>query len=734
MARLQSSTNTPGPGSYAVRREATSPPPHVRFIAPSASAFRSRGPQISAISHCPGSSEFMASTIKDNPGPGEYSTSGNLAKALQVKKDSSHGLASISYSKSMPSMPPKRDPKLQRYSGHETDAIGPGDYDGTIPDSLRRTKVATNFHTSLSQRKPYEQSGVPDGPGPGAFRVERDMQKGTTSGFRSEVKQVPSMVTQDGPGPGTYEELSVGSMSAPTEDKPLAFSGLRSTSDRSQSWQLLDQPFTHPEYVHKVPGPGHYPARHGFGSEKTRRARSTSDIVDTRKYHGVHQPHQVISLRDTDGLKLWGFDTSDEKCKPVKDNGVPTANYNIDESMGQSLKAKLREPAKLGRKGPFGSTGERFGKGSFIEQDTGPCPGPGQHQNVETKDNFYSLRGEQTVRSFRSGLPRFPRDFSIDNSPMPEPCTYEPSDKVNYRNKFRRARSDHLSFGSGASRWDPNEVVGGQKHSTNPGPGGYNPALVVGNIPGGAKSTCQRISKAPTPNDVPSWKSVGPGHYNTHGTTMHGMTYNVSGPDAAWRAQGWTKNVMEPPNIGGGAGGGISATRSRLGNGPGGGAGKNTLAHNTAMWEDDAARRAKKAAAAAKSKKAPLAIQDGQSPVASPSSLAGSGALKQPGSTTPGFSDSMGATGSVAAPATPAAVPAAEAASASAEAPAAADAAPGDSGEAAVVAEPAAPTASETEVVADAVAPPEAEAAPAAGSEAPAEGAPPAEAEGADEF
>merc|ERR1711976_750955 len=129
--------------------------------------------------------------------------------------------------------------------------------------------------------------------------------------------------------------------------------------------------------------------------------------------------------------------------------------------------------------------------------------------------------------------------------------------KVNYRNKFRRPKVQHLSFGSGGSRWNPNEVFVGKKHIPNPGPGEYSPRLST-NVSLGSIGSTRRDLAA-----LPPGSSPGPGQYETHGTTMHLMTYNVSGPEAARRAQGYYQSVMEPPNIGGGAGGGITGTRSR---------------------------------------------------------------------------------------------------------------------------------------------------------------------------
>lgn len=636
VVRQQSTMVMPGPGTYQVRRATSSPPvnSNTRFIASSASAFRARSPQISPAIGCPGSTEFVASTAKDNPGPGEYAVVGDLTRALQVKKDSSHGLSSISYSKSMPSIPPARDSKGFRFTGRDADKIGPADYDGTIPAQMSRTRSATDFHQSPSKRQMFAHNATidnfmpnPEQPGPGDFLVMGELTKGTSSAFLCKVPQVPPMggKSQDNPGPGTYEDDAIWT----SEDKPLAFASVRSTSDRSQSWQHLSHPFTHPENVHRVPGPGTYPNPPGFNGSKIRRARGAADVLGGRKFHAIHQPQQVMSLRDTDGNKLWGFDCSDEKScnKPNRDNGVPSLAYNIEDSMGQSLKSKLKEPMKLGKMGIFGSQAKRFHGGAF-DPPAEISPGPGEHQNLDKRDGYHSLKGQPTVLSFKSGQHRLPPDPSRDKSMKPDPGTYEAFDKVNYRSKYRRAKNDHLSFGSSAGRWNPNEVFVGQKFTAIPGPGEYEGALPKGKVVGAAITTTTR-------NGENRDHRLGPGVYNVHGSTMHRMTYNVSGQEAAVRDQGFLNNVMEPPNVGGGSGGGIHGTRSRLGHLPGG-SGNTSLQADEALWEEDRLRAEARASVFAKSsQKGWAAIQDNPSasapvvgpmstPIAAPSALKGS--------------------------------------------------------------------------------------------------------------
>merc|ERR1719409_283155 len=100
--------------------------------------------------------------------------------------------------------------------------------------------------------------------------------------------------------------------------------------------------------------------------------------------------------------------------------------------MGQSIKAKLREPAKIGKNGVFGSQSDRF-FGFALDPPVGECPGPGEHQNLEKRDGFDSFKGQTTRTSFKSTQHRLPRDPLLDTSPKPSPGTYEAFDKVNYR-------------------------------------------------------------------------------------------------------------------------------------------------------------------------------------------------------------------------------------------------------------------------------------------------------------
>merc|ERR1719215_1290270 len=159
--------------------------------------------------------------------------------------------------------------------------------------------------------------------------------------------------------------------------------------------------------------------------------------------------------------------------------------------MGQSMQAKLREPIKIGKNGVFGSQSERICQIGVNPNKGASEPGPGEHQNIEKRGDLAGrLKGESN--SFKSGQSRLPRNPMEDKSPKPCPGSYEAFDKVNYRSPFRQPKNNHLSFGSSAGRWNPNETFSGQKYMDFPGQGAHDPQLAVGNIRGGAHQTSIR--------------------------------------------------------------------------------------------------------------------------------------------------------------------------------------------------------------------------------------------------
>jgi len=603
---------TPGPGAYNVRRANSSPAVDRPATEPPSSAFRSGGPRITPQVHCPGASEYLPSSIAENPGPGAYT----LNRSITTRPDSSlcvegfsRGPPVVGLSQSMPSFPPLRDPQLVRFSGRgcvvdprqrirpeHKDQLGPGDYEHHSQDSkvVNKAGRTADFHASDSNRQLFEPTVAientmtdPVNPGPGTYsNISRQLTKSTTQPFLSKTPQLcGNAVTNKIPGPGTYPDEEGASPAAEPAEQPLAFSGARAgSSGRCASWpsQLgvrsdthrtgwyrpaLTQPYSDPDFIF-FPGPGYYPKQQSFSGEKMKRARhSRVQANQLRKFHAVHTPHQQIALRDTDGAMLAGFDATEQRgcLVPLREVGVGPGQYSSDESMGQSMQSVLKKRGAVGRRGVFGTCQDRFhGFAAGALDFTGE---PGTAPSGPTLLASPGA-GAPSKMSFKSGVPKNPRDLAVeDPSLKPAPGNYEAFDGVNYKSKFRRPKTEHLSFGSSSSRWRSKETF-----AEPPGPGEYEPKSLQSNVGGAAKITTDRKLDQPPPGhpDGLGGDSLGPGKYNVDTSTLLRKTFNASGEDAARKAQGRPPAGAKAATIlpGGGAGGGAAGNRSRLKSAP----------------------------------------------------------------------------------------------------------------------------------------------------------------------
>lgn len=576
---------TPGPGAYSLSRSTSEPSisnPGKTHLAASlcTSPFRARASRLSSHNLkepilVPGStSEYKPSTICDNPGPGQYEMPAGTPARPESCLVAEPGQQSKSnmMPPSKPSIPAARDDTQSRYTGRGEDVLGPGDYDhdkhSSLKTVLRANGPSIDFHASTSQRDLYPPQCSIDNtqawvknPGPGTYNLRRKFTKGISQPFQSKTPQQLEVRNQN-PGPGTYliEETEMSTMSVSSSDK-LAFSGLRSTSSRDGFMRpALTQPYTDPDHMQEgtFPGPGTYAEQPTvFVGGKAKRARSTRDGLK-KKYLAVHNPRQMISLRDTDAGMMSGFQAnSDRPClMPLAERAVTDpGQYNNDECLGQSLKEGLKEPQKVGANGVFASTkdSDRF-HGWALEGREG-VPDPTHYQDPGRAAS--STNGELSKKSFKSGVPRFPPDYSVDNLPKPDPGHYEAFDKVNYQSKFRKSKTDHLSFGSCQHR--------AQKEATvdTPGPGEYQPKLIKRHVRGAPKLTAGRKLEPEIPVAQEAQGSIGPGSYDVSGSMLR-KTFNTSGARAAHRALSWPASMLEPPSWGGGAGGGVAGTAVRL--------------------------------------------------------------------------------------------------------------------------------------------------------------------------
>merc|ERR1712146_98382 len=181
--------------------------------------------------------------------------------------------------------------------------------------------------------------------------------------------------------------------------------------------------------------------------------------------------------------------------------------------------------------GVFGTGAERFCKSALNAQVEGS-------QDAGRYDVAVPKGGDEAARAvFQSNTARFKNDRGSDgqggfgdqysvppkNRIGPGPADYINDKEVNYRSPFRTPKRDHLSFGSGRTRFDAKEIFHGGQYNLNPGPGDYNGDFHPG--VSGSADVRDRRNLAPTVGSTNP--TVGPGSYETRSTLLK-KTYNVS--------------------------------------------------------------------------------------------------------------------------------------------------------------------------------------------------------------
>merc|ERR1712070_341562 len=82
----------------------------------------------------------------------------------------------------------------------------------------------------------------------------------------------------------------------------------------------------------------------------------------------------------------------------------------------------------------------------------------------------------------------------VEPAEKPGPGNYDCPERIpDYRSRFRKPAKEHLSFGSGGCRWDPNEVFVGTRFNPDPGPGENGPRTPAKHIRGAARDRCSRM-------------------------------------------------------------------------------------------------------------------------------------------------------------------------------------------------------------------------------------------------
>mmetsp|Transcript_49622 Transcript_49622/g.106293 ORF Transcript_49622/g.106293 Transcript_49622/m.106293 type:complete len:637 (+) Transcript_49622:80-1990(+) len=493
------SEETPGPGSYPFRGLGGSiggtteegsdarhgSEPH-EILGPHRSSFRARAPQISPIGLVPGSSEYMRSTVYENPGPGEYT----LPRSL--------GGVGATLGAPLPPVGPSL-----AHTGE------PALYDQEVRWDAARS---TNFHASASERSLFVH---PVSPGPARYNTTGELEKGPASPFTSTTTR-PHIVGPEGPGPGTYPAKSA----LRSDSLPSNF---RSGSPRE----------LYPDAKRSSPDPTHYQGSQvPFAGSPTstggRRGRSVGGGTLPRTFHGVSNPQLVLQLRDTDGFPGHAFHSSVPRFsgRAIQGNGCDPGTYEVEKAIGQSITSKLRAMAAHKGKGVFGAVSDRS-QGSAFNGNRNVIE-PGTYQAEERPQSTTSV----THNAFRSVSPRMPKSRS-DSGLIPGPGIYDPLHKAEYRSKLRPGNVERVCFGAGVAR----TTLFDASQSDFPGPGAHDPRLLPPNLGSGiVKSTDTKIAVRSKALDA-SGGAVGPGLYKVDLKWLR-KSFNATHDEFARRAQG----------------------------------------------------------------------------------------------------------------------------------------------------------------------------------------------------
>lgn len=597
MATWRTSSVTPGPDTYSVRRVESEPSlemaSRTNALGSGASPFRSRSGRCDPNSTreplmVPGSGPYRASSILDNPGPGTYDPKEPVVKrAAPAPKGLEEGPARVLVlSQSSPSIPPGKDPKSFNATGRPGDTIGPNHYNlehhtalktGVSRVGATSPAAMTNFHQSRAERDwlpkecSIDNTRPPDRfPGPGAYsNVRKKLTKGTSCGFLSGTPQLAtaqpyrskSSSTALTPGPGGYDPPDFASFVEPALDKDgrpqKGNAGLASAVSRDGWWRPLEEPFTDSDAVGgRVPDPGTYYQHKLLGPAKRARSSRSNELQDFQRYHGVHAPSLIMSLKKTDAaLNASFYNTAQRDClKEDKPTGAGPGTYDPNASMGQSIAAGMKEKTRIGAGGAFGSTktGNRFAQGMLDKctKNAGP-DAVGEYEFGSSVD----VDNDPAGMAFRSGTPQLAPDYTVDRIPKPGPGEYSPRLRNTWslkeaeadlqllypdaprdpaatrrRNKFRQPRKDHLCFGSAKKRFEADAM-----ETDKPPPGEYDVRKPLGDarkaprFPG-TKRNLEPKAKWELEQDPDSVR--GPGMYQLPGA-MKVNTFNISGEKVA---------------------------------------------------------------------------------------------------------------------------------------------------------------------------------------------------------
>lgn len=545
---------TPGPGAYIDGSSETT----IEGIKKTQMAsFKSRSKRMCPTA--PGSSTFLPSTIVDNPGPGSYPIGKSWSKSSLKPKEHqapvlelAHTVPSIPAQKVLPGASTERkDAEMagirMKHTGEREDRVGPAEYEiSTAGKVTQKDTLMVNFHSSNSNRRLFEPSSfienrMPDrqNPGPGTYEVmarnevEDALSAGTSVSqaymFASKTPMSHQRVVKPElavPGPGAYKSVEEAKINRGDAGMKSQFG---STVDRRGWSRPMNQPFTDPYHL-KVPGPGHYPdPKSSFRTPRSRNG-DPMEVVERKKFHGVHHPAQIMALQEMQG-PLHAFHSTDIRaCNRKLAQTTPApGEHNNEDSLGFSITSVLKEKATVGKKGVFGTTAPRFDRSAFgsksFSVDAGKYDVADSGKSEEAPRSMFQSQSPRLRNQEGGGDGGFADTYAvkIGKRQGPGPADYITDKEVNYRSPFRHPRREHLSFGTGRPRFDAKEIFHGQQYNLNPGPGDYNPAKKK-EVAGSARSRAPRALAQPLGC---TGLDVGPGSYETT-TTLLKKTYNVS--------------------------------------------------------------------------------------------------------------------------------------------------------------------------------------------------------------
>eukprot|EP00928_Gymnodinium_smaydae_P081535 TRINITY_DN6503_c0_g1_i1.p1 TRINITY_DN6503_c0_g1~~TRINITY_DN6503_c0_g1_i1.p1 ORF type:complete len:630 (+),score=112.46 TRINITY_DN6503_c0_g1_i1:162-2051(+) len=558
---LGTSAFTPGPGAYTAKKPTEDDP-----IGLGCASLRSKVSRLGPSA--PGSTVYTSSTIELNPGPDTYTLPrGDIDTIALPAKELTRPVKPVieAQDKTTPSIPaqkllPGQKPDngsendadmsalMMRHTGDRRDMVGPGEYDPDARHIVAPTAPATKFHASKLNRNLFEpgvgienRTAPREIPGPGAYakRIIEEKEEAATCQFASRTPltyQVEPRQERIVPGPGRYEclgQIDRLTKSARERGEQMGFRMNFGTCVARNGWARdLDQPYTDAYHIHNVPGPGHYAGRDLFPDEKKKEAERALPQSARKKIHGVHHPSLILAIQEQVG-PLQAFNSSDDRpCnKPVESFTPAPTDYAKEDARANSMDAVLKERMKIGRRGVFGTCADRFYGSPLYDArgygepggDTGGDFGDSLGATGEPRAAFQS----QTKRFEGTAGPQEVHVRKTDKFQTPAPGDYNIEKEANYRSPFRTARNDHLSFGSGETRFTEKRDIfhGHAPGLNNPGPADYEALASARSKPRG----CAKMkARRPDPYVGSTNEKVGPGSYISTDTHMLKRTFNVS--------------------------------------------------------------------------------------------------------------------------------------------------------------------------------------------------------------